>query len=317
MDKGRVLEFLSKDVLKLESNLEKLLFKKCFEGNETNKLVVMVDGFDEISPKYKQTVLDMLQVLKQTSLEQLWVTTRPYLRQELEDALQQLSYTLQPFSEDEQVEFLKKFWLQHLDSEDMGQARLKIYAEVLIRKLAQSINDKEKEFTGIPLQTRMLAEAFEKQFRKLYESEKSEPELQHKLDLLGLYRGFIDRKYDIYYTEKSKTPAGKMAAEEHRECDLKYIKVEHQRLALKTLFTEDKIAFLQNDHHSSFSDEELGRIGIVQKNNEGELQFIHRTIAEYFVAEFLINQLTKKIEQHDLLLNIVLLEKDYQVTRLF
>jgi hypothetical protein len=77
MDKRWVLEFVSKEVLKLESHLEKELFKKNFEGNEINKVVFMVDGFDEISPDYKETVFDMLQVLKQTSLEQLWVTTQP------------------------------------------------------------------------------------------------------------------------------------------------------------------------------------------------------------------------------------------------
>ena len=73
MDKGRVLEFVSKEMLKLKSDLE--LFKKSFEGNAISKVVVMVDGFDKIRVNYKETVLDMLQVLKQTSLEQLWVTT--------------------------------------------------------------------------------------------------------------------------------------------------------------------------------------------------------------------------------------------------
>ena len=117
MDKEKVLQFISKEVLKLECHLEKELFKKCFEGNEINKVVVMVDGFDEISPQYKETVIDMLQVLKlTTSLEQLWVTTRPHLREELEDNVQQLSYTLQPFSEDEQVEFLSTLWSEPLGS---------------------------------------------------------------------------------------------------------------------------------------------------------------------------------------------------------
>jgi len=41
-----VLEFVSKEVLKLESHLEKDMFKKSFEGNEISKVVVMVDGFD-------------------------------------------------------------------------------------------------------------------------------------------------------------------------------------------------------------------------------------------------------------------------------
>jgi len=154
----------------------------------------MVDGFDEISPKYKETVLDILQVLKQTSLEQLWVTTRPHLREELEDSLQQLSYTLQPFSEVEQVEYLKKFWPQNLSLVVTNQHRLQIYAKTLIRKFAQSIGDEDKEFTGIPLQTRMLAEAFETEFKTFYQSENSKPELSHHLYLLDLYRRFTERK---------------------------------------------------------------------------------------------------------------------------
>ena len=49
MDKGRVLEFVSKEMLKLKSDLEEL-FKNSFEGNVISKVVVMVDGFDKISP---------------------------------------------------------------------------------------------------------------------------------------------------------------------------------------------------------------------------------------------------------------------------
>ena len=70
----------------------------------------MLNGFDEISLNYEQNVIDLLQVLWQTAVEQLWVTTRPHLRGELEDKLQQLSYTLEPFSEESQDEFLRKFW---------------------------------------------------------------------------------------------------------------------------------------------------------------------------------------------------------------
>jgi len=197
----------------------------------------MVDGFDEISPRYKETVIDMLQVLKQTSLEQMWVTTRPHLREELEDNLQQLSYTLQPFSEVEQVEFLKKFWFQISNLEDKHQHRIEIFAKALISILAESISDKEKQFTGIPLQTRVLAEAFEEEFRSFYESEKSKPDILNKLDLLELYGRFIDRKYDIYCKEKSKAEQFNMATKEQRERDFINIQLEHQLLALQALFT--------------------------------------------------------------------------------
>jgi hypothetical protein len=185
----------------------------------------------------------------------------------LKDKLQQLSYTLQPFSKVEKVEFLKKFWHENLNLEDKDQDRLQIYAEALISKLAQSISDKDKKVTGIPLQARMLAEEFKKECASFYLSDKTQPELPHKLDLLGLYGRFIESKCDIYYGEKSKTAAGNMATEEQRKRDFKCIQLEHQVLALEALFTEDQVTFLQNDHHSTFSDEELARFGIAQRNN--------------------------------------------------
>jgi hypothetical protein len=62
-------------------------------------------------------------------------------------------------------------------------------------------------------------------------------------------------------------------------------------------------------------------IGIAQKNNEGKPHFIHRTFTEYFVADFLIKQLTNKTKQNEqakkLLLNEVLLRKDCHVIRAF
>jgi hypothetical protein len=53
---------------------------------------------NENSSLYKQKALALFQALRQAAVEELWVTTRPYLREEMEDKLQQLSYTLQSFS---------------------------------------------------------------------------------------------------------------------------------------------------------------------------------------------------------------------------
>jgi hypothetical protein len=189
------------------------LFKECCKQKQKVRTVIMFDGFDEISPFYKDTVIDLLQALRQTAVEQLWVTTRPHLREELEDKLQQLSYTLQPFSEENQVEFLTKYWsLKDWFTEpndkgkETGKNKLEVYAEHLVNKLAESISDKDRELTGIPLQTRMLAEAFDREVSIFYRSAKSMPELPSKLDLLGLYRRFIERKYDIYQEENFKYP---------------------------------------------------------------------------------------------------------------
>jgi Ni2+-binding GTPase involved in maturation of urease and hydrogenase len=55
------VEFLCEKLLKLHYPFEKELFRQCCQGlEEATKMVLMFDGFDEISPKYKKTVLDLL-----------------------------------------------------------------------------------------------------------------------------------------------------------------------------------------------------------------------------------------------------------------
>jgi hypothetical protein len=169
IDKEKAIEFVSEKLLKLKPGLEMQLFRHCCEQKRKLRIVIMFDGLDEISPFYKETVIDLLQALRQIAVEQLWVTTRTHLRAALEDKLQQLCYTLEGFFFFFQVEFLTKFcclkdWFTEPKEKmkTMNLRQLTKYAEQLIKKLAQSIRDKDKEFTGIPLQTRMLAEAFEK-----------------------------------------------------------------------------------------------------------------------------------------------------------
>jgi hypothetical protein len=286
----------------------------------------MLDGFDEVSPSYKETVIALLQALTQTEVEQLWVTTRPHLREELEDQLQQLSYTLEPLSEENQVEFLTNFWSQkdwftETDNKEKEEKKinLKIYAKYLINKLAQSISDKDKEFTGIPLQCRMLAEAFDEEVKTFYQSPESFDEF--KLELFGLYERFLSRKYDIFVEEKYKISQTTVLAKEDLKQFFKDMREDHQILALNMSFSKDQVALLQINSQCSSSDEELTRTGIVQISDDGKLHFIHRTFAEYYVAEFLVNQLTKgsgtSEQVQDLILQNIFMEKYYRVIRAF
>ena len=134
MDMEKAIEFVSEKVLKLKPGLEMELFKQCCEQKQKVGVVIMLDGFDEISPFYKDNVIDLLQILRQTAAEQLWITTRPHLRAELEDTLQQMSYTLEPFSEENQAEFLIKFWSlkfpeMNIKEVEASKRKLVIYAK--------------------------------------------------------------------------------------------------------------------------------------------------------------------------------------------
>ena len=307
-------EFLCEKLLKFRYPFEKELFKECCEGlEEATKVIIMFDGFDEISPNYKKTVLDLLQdlnPLKQSWIEQLWVTTRPHLRKELEDNLKQMCYTLEPFSEDNQVAFLTEFWHQHSKLQEESRQHSKEYARALIKLLARSVSDKEKEFTGIPLQTRMLAEAFEKEFETYCLSQKSEPKLPKQLCLVDLYRKFMKEKINIF---KSK---GRIVEEQDADIFLSDISItrNHQKLALEVLLPEMKDTVLKLEENRMLETEEISRIGIVQYVDD-KPHFIHRSFAEYYVADFLATQLTKETYFPLEVLNImftVLLGKEYE-----
>jgi len=328
IDKDKAIEFVAEKVLKRNPGLELELFKQSFEQKQKLRLVIMLDGFDEISPIYKEAVIDLLQALRQTAVEQLWVTTRPHLRKNLEDKLQQLSYTMEPFSEENQVEFLTKFWslkdwFAEMDSnkKEKCKQKLEMYAEQLIKKLSISISDKDRLFTGIPLQTLMLAEAFDKEVKIFCQSSESMPELKVNLELIELYRRFIGRKYDIYQEEKVQIRVSNVAGIGQRERDLKTLREDHQLLALKVLFTEEQVELFQNNTEISSSTEELTRIGIVQVSDEGKPHFIHRTFAEYYVADCLVNRLkqgnktSEKVQKF--ILKDIFLKLNYEVIRVF
>ena len=328
IDENKAVEFISGRLLKLKPGLEMELFKQCCEQKQEVRVIIMLDGFDEISPNYKQTVIDLLQVLRQTAVEQLWVTTRPHLRNELEDKLQQLSYTLEPFSEENQVEFLTKFWslkewLIEMDSKEKEEKKVKLvfFAKELTKKLSQSISDKDKEFTGIPLQCRMLAEAFDEEVETFCQSMKSVPELPLKIGLLGLYQKFLEKKYNICAEEKFKFSMTNVGAEGARKEWVQSNLENNQKLALKVLFPEEQEAVFHIESQCTSLEENLSRIGIVQIGNEGKLNFIHRTFAEFYVADYIVNKLTKRsnISQkiEEFILQKIFLGKENRVIRVF
>jgi ankyrin repeat protein len=278
--------------------------------------VVLFDGFDEISPMYKEIVIDLLQALKNSAVKQLWVTTRPHMRVTLEDKLQQFSYTLEPFSEENQIAFLTKFWQQKIEYDAGKQERLEIYPRVLLKHLAQLIRDREKEFTGIPLQTKMLAEVFEADFKAFYQSQQKEPIFRKNLYLLNLYDHFVNNKFNIFYEYKIKISANIVSAISLVERDLDNLKTIHQKLALEELFNEQKEKLFDTyKFENKEKKEEFAIIGLTDISGD-KPRFIHRTFAEYFAALWLTDHLKDKQTQ-ELLLTRVLIEADDAVIRSF
>jgi len=160
----------------------------------------------------------------------------------------------------------------------------------------------------------MLSEAFDKYVKKFCLSSEFTAKLPLKLNLVDLYEKCLSRKYDIYL-KKCKISRNNVGAIGAREFILQDIRDNHQIVALRLLFGEEQVNLLRITGRSTLSDEELSRIGIAQVNCEGKLQFIHRTLAEYYVAHCLVKHLTEgnntSQQIQNFLLKVIFLEREY------
>ncbi|KAJ4425830.1 hypothetical protein ANN_27456 [Periplaneta americana] len=140
---------------KFTSDFATSLFKhELYHGGN---IVILVDGFDEISPDYAGKVLHMLeQLIMECKFKQLWITSRTLMKDTLEEKFSCLSFELQPFTKQDQRDFLAKLW----NDINVGQYDLDIFITNLLEVTGNSLSDKLGQFTEIPLQTFMLAEVF-------------------------------------------------------------------------------------------------------------------------------------------------------------
>jgi hypothetical protein len=73
-------------------------------------MVVLIDGVDEVSPRYTEQVIQVLKILSKTEIKRIWVTSRNLVNNRLETEFECQSYSMLPFSEEDQKKFLVIFW---------------------------------------------------------------------------------------------------------------------------------------------------------------------------------------------------------------
>ncbi|XP_065208121.1 uncharacterized protein LOC135836955 [Planococcus citri] len=273
------------------SSLEMKLFVRFFLDGD---VILLFDGFDEISPDYNNVVVKLLKVLKDTKVEKIWLTTRPYnIQREPEDNLSTFSYSLMPFEKEEQHDFLVKFWSKNLALEELlnsksRRERADVFINELLDRFSESINDQDRKFLSIPLQIFMIATVFSEEFEKFYHSgnrelsQESIEVLDKKLDLVSLYEDFVktlfyikERKNHEDFDRSKDKPDVKRRIKEA----IKKLKEDNKKLAVYSMPKMDKILSEKELEEvrglmSEISDarERTGIISKIIKNNPIELK---------------------------------------------
>ncbi|KAK2708962.1 uncharacterized protein LOC136028431 [Artemia franciscana] len=307
----QAMDFLLNRLLKLDDGLEKKLLENNLRFGSVDgvQVVILIDGFDEIAPDYKDIVFNFLAELKKTKLERLLVTTRPNMKTDLESAFGVLAYDLKPFSGDsDQLDFLVKFWKQKLKQEKVSQVddqHLDIYGHELITKFSASTSSKETEFTSIPLHAWMVANVFYenkernqtkqwqgcKEFLNATNILNKKPALPSQLNIVDLYERFVETIfYDIHFKKKQEIDFTKPGNKRLLEQEYQKFKKQKQELALYTLLNNEDFKKVSSTNQKEINgwikDIRSGgeNQGIIDQIISDKPHFTHATFVEYFAS---------------------------------
>ncbi|CAB3381721.1 Hypothetical predicted protein [Cloeon dipterum] len=107
---------------------------------EHKKIIVLVDGFDEICPSYENLVLKYLRDMNTAKIP-LWITTRVYREKSIRDSFNKLNvFDLVPMNKEEQIHLLRTLLYKNREE-----------CEDLLKRI-------NKEFAATPLHLKMMAE---------------------------------------------------------------------------------------------------------------------------------------------------------------
>ncbi|XP_072380051.1 uncharacterized protein [Diabrotica undecimpunctata] len=310
-------------------------------------IVVLFDGFDEISPTYTKQTITLIKGLVQTNVTQIYVTSRFHEKEMLENALQTPALLLKPLDEEEQTSFLCKFWkysLKFFKEDNVQELHKKIseYVTELQTILdANEINDIMKNISTASstlnhnLRSYVDDINFDKFARNLLNGWKNKIidgdtsfsivplhlrmlaeivfydkfQITDDFKLLNLYNRFVEIKYDIFYHEK-KNLGNTVGSEDIRERDSSWLRKKFRIISCQVLFPD-----LYKDDFVDNIRVQLARIGLlILKGNR--LDFIHRSFAGFFFSEHSVIYFSAQVTQA-VLFQTVLYEEAYNFVREF
>ncbi|XP_069670189.1 uncharacterized protein [Periplaneta americana] len=290
------------------------LFKH--ELHNGGNVVILIDGFDEIRPDYAEKLVHVLrQLIMKCKLKQIWITSRSLMKDMLEEKFSCLSFELQPFTKQDQRDFLANLW----NDINVGPYNLDIFITNLLEVTGNSLNDKLGQFTEIPLQTFMLAEVFRSEASHFCQS--NEMKFDSKLDLLELYNRFVDRKWNIFVYEKGRVDVTNLVQHRLLQLQKEEYEKDHMACAVHSLLkTEDfnKLHFSKDVMRRVEGFQDLFRngnekIGIVAQIVNSTAVFIHRTFLEFFAAKWF----TKYFKDEREFIEEILFREEFVIVREF
>lgn len=108
-----ILDNNSKQFMEFQKKLFKISLSELETGHmniQRPKIVMQLDGFDEICPGLKFQTTTLIKALAASQVAQIWITTRFHEELHLEHELNAVAFVLRSFTIENQIEFSNKLW---------------------------------------------------------------------------------------------------------------------------------------------------------------------------------------------------------------
>jgi hypothetical protein len=330
-----------------KSSFSRSLLRNRLETGD--RIVVMFDGYDEINDTCQEKVILLMKTITKEKLIQLYVTTRPHMLDKLQFELSQLAYSLENFTEQDQINFLVSYWKKELNLSE--EYILQLFSASLVERVPKTLNDREKTFFGIPLQIQILALNFQSYVsdlimtscenrEELLRKEISDLLANQKFDCVSLFERLMEEMTRIF-RDKAKATDNDIPESAIR-WKIKAIEDHLTRLSIETFVTDQEFSeviapFLRPPQSLLWSDKDLAdeerdttsnglKFGLTIKIGD-KIKFLHRTIAEYLFATFLYKGFLLDDTQHNkllenesiqrLILEEILIKREYDGVQVF
>ncbi|XP_057380330.1 uncharacterized protein LOC130702730 [Daphnia carinata] len=223
---------------------------------------------------------------------------------------------------------------------------IKKFAEALAQRVSQTLRDEERAFIGVPLQCRILAECYQSEVEKRIENDNVAEcvTFRHQnFDLKSLHHRLLNTKRRIFREEKAKSLSFNRIGKCAMDFLIDDIESHLTKLAIKTLVVNEnklnilwpsRLLYFQSATEKSEKENKITDLGvkyglilIMNGEEKSKVQFVHRTYAEYFFAQYLYrgmdinnfdnNQLLDEVPVRNLVVNEILVEGNYHGVRVF
>jgi hypothetical protein len=248
----------------VKSHLESSIFDY-FVEHDQKKIHLFLDGFDEISPTYKETVAELIKYFIKIKSVKLFVSTRPEMAPYLQSEFNEISFGLEPLTKSESKELLLSICKnsQHID--------------IFLERLLQ-----DSELTGNPLILTMVAEILNDKDCDLDEFEND----------WEIFKKFVDIKNRTFLEDLDPKIGSTLQIEENMVQDTeKYL----ENLALRVILGDDLCRkFGVKIHDFKNIENIIVKHGLITVQDQfNQVNFIHRRFAEFYASKFFVRNLTK------------------------